>query len=148
MNLLYFFQPQYYDLAADVLAENSHLTFKYLSQYHYDFMDAVITMQTAKEEAYRKLDEMATRHTDQLRKLTKEVQEARHNHDDETVKKAVNEYDEALERYFISISFHCLILVVKPRTLRNLITRQAKNPHGEKTKKEVSVLDVGRKPLR
>ncbi|XP_033631119.1 tetratricopeptide repeat protein 30A-like [Asterias rubens] len=97
--LLLYIKYEYYDLAADVLAENSHLTFKYLSQYHYDFMDAVITMQTAKEEAYRKLDEMATRHTDQLRKLTKEVQEARHNHDDETVKKAVNEYDEALERY-------------------------------------------------
>ena len=26
------------------------------------------------------------------------VQEARQNHDDESVKKAVNEYDEALER--------------------------------------------------
>ncbi|XP_038064381.1 tetratricopeptide repeat protein 30A-like [Patiria miniata] len=97
--LLLYSKYEYYDLAADVLAENSHLTFKFLSQYLYDFLDAVITMQTAKEEAYRKLDEMATRHTDQLRKLTKEVQEARHNHDDETVKKAVNEYDEALERY-------------------------------------------------
>jgi tetratricopeptide repeat protein 30 len=27
------------------------------------------------------------------------VQEARQNHDDEAVKRAVNEYDEALERY-------------------------------------------------
>jgi len=33
-----------------------------------------------------------------LRKLTKQVTEARQNHDDETVKKAVNDYDEALER--------------------------------------------------
>lgn len=32
------------------------------------------------------------------------VQEARQNHDDDTVKKAVNEYDEALERY----QQHCL----------------------------------------
>ena len=55
-------------------------------------------MQTSKEEAYRKLDEMATKHTEQLRKLTKQVQEARHNHDDETVKKAVNDYDESMER--------------------------------------------------
>ena len=94
----WFLSEQYYDLAADVLAENAHLTFKFLSQYQYDFLDAVITMQTSKEEAYRKLDEMATRHTEQLRKLTKQVQEARHNHDDETVKKAVNEYDEAMER--------------------------------------------------
>ena len=55
-------------------------------------------MQTSREEAYRKLDEMATRHTDQLRKLTKQVQEARTMRDDDTVKKAVIEYDEALER--------------------------------------------------
>ncbi|XP_072037148.1 intraflagellar transport protein 70A-like [Amphiura filiformis] len=97
--LILYVKYEYYDLAADVLAENAHLTFKFLSQYLYDFLDAVITMQTSKEEAYRKLDDMATRHTEQLRKLTKQVQEARHNHDDETVKKAVNEYDEALERY-------------------------------------------------
>lgn len=81
-----------------MLAENAHLTFKYLSQYLYDFLDAVITMQTSKEEAYRKLDEMATRHTEQLRKLTKQVQESRQVRDDDTVKKTVIEYDEGLER--------------------------------------------------
>lgn len=31
--------------------------------------------------------------------LVVQVQEARQNHDDEAVKRAVNEYDEALERY-------------------------------------------------
>ncbi|XP_071510135.1 intraflagellar transport protein 70A-like [Diadema antillarum] len=97
--LLLYVKYEYYDLAADVLAENAHLTFKYLTQYLYDFLDAVITMQTSREEAYRKLDEMATRHTEQLRKLTKQVQEARNVRDDDTVKKAVIEYDEALERY-------------------------------------------------
>ena len=65
----------------------------------YDFMEAVITRQTSPEEAYRKLDEMASKQTETLRKLTKQVQEARQNHDDDNVKKAVNEYDEALERY-------------------------------------------------
>ncbi|KAH3867173.1 hypothetical protein DPMN_030298 [Dreissena polymorpha] len=68
------------------------------SAYLYDFLEAVITRQTSPEEAYRKLDEMATKQTETLRKLTKQVQEARTNHDDEAVKKAVNEYDEALER--------------------------------------------------
>ena len=40
------------------------------------------------------------------------------------------------------------ILVVKQRYHRiaNLITVLAKNPNGEKTRKEVSVLDVGGKP--
>lgn len=78
-------------------------------------------MQTSREEAYRKLDEIATQHTEMLRKLTKEVQEARLHHDDESVKKAVNEYDEALERYsslmdimmimvfvyLVRVAYHC-----------------------------------------
>ena len=39
---------------------------------------------------------------------------------------------------------------MKPRTLRkvNVITVLAKNPNGEKTKMEISVLDVGGKPQR
>ncbi|CAG5118639.1 unnamed protein product, partial [Candidula unifasciata] len=95
--LLLYVKYEYYDLAADVLAENAHLTYKYLTPYLYDFLEAVITRQTSPEEAYRKLDEMATGQTETLRKLTKQVQESRQNHDEESVKKAVNEYDEALE---------------------------------------------------
>ena len=41
----------------------------------YDFLEAVITRQTSPEEAYRKLDEMATKQTETLRKLTKQVTE-------------------------------------------------------------------------
>lgn len=42
---------------------------------------------------------MASKQTEQLRKLTKDVQEARQSHDDEAVKRKVNEYDECLDRY-------------------------------------------------
>ncbi|XP_043273556.1 tetratricopeptide repeat protein 30A isoform X2 [Venturia canescens] len=97
--LLLYCKYQYYDLAADVLAENVHLTYKYLTPYLYDFLDALITQQTAPEEAYRKLDDLANKHTEALRKATKQVQEARLNHDEIAVKKAVNDYEEALERY-------------------------------------------------
>ncbi|XP_074647569.1 intraflagellar transport protein 70A-like [Tubulanus polymorphus] len=97
--LLLYVKFEYYDLAADVMAENAHLTYKYLNPYLYDFLEAIITRQTSPEEAYRRLDEMAAKQTEQLRKLTKSVQEARQNHDDEAVKKSVNEYDDALERY-------------------------------------------------
>jgi tetratricopeptide repeat protein 30 len=44
---------QNYDVAAGVLAENSHLTYKYLSQELYDYLDASIMVPTAPEEAYR-----------------------------------------------------------------------------------------------
>lgn len=97
--LLLYCKYQYYDLAADVLAENAHLTYKLLTPYLYNFLDAMITCQTAPEEAFHKFDELAGALTEQLRKLTKEVQESRKNRDDEALRKAVNEYDETLERY-------------------------------------------------
>ena len=42
-------------------------------QYMYDFLEAVITSQTSKEEAYRKLEEMAKNQTETLSNLTKQV---------------------------------------------------------------------------
>uniref|UniRef100_A0A914VNJ5 Tetratricopeptide repeat protein 30 n=1 Tax=Plectus sambesii TaxID=2011161 RepID=A0A914VNJ5_9BILA len=97
--LLLYCKYEYYDLTADVLAENAHLTYKYLTQYLYDFLDAVITQQTSPDDAFMKFDVIATQQTDELRKLTKRVQEARQSHDDEGVKRTVDAYDEALERY-------------------------------------------------
>lgn len=72
---------------------------RFVSQYLYDFLDALITQQTSPEEAYRKFDDLGNKHMEILRKATKRVQEARLNHDDSAVKKAVNDYEEALERY-------------------------------------------------
>ncbi|KAK2505189.1 hypothetical protein MC885_001080 [Smutsia gigantea] len=97
--LLLYCKYEYFDLAADVLAENAHLTYRFLTPYLYDFLDAMITCQTAPEEAFMKLDGLAGMLTEQLRRLTIQVQEARHNRDDEAVKKAVNEYDDTLEKY-------------------------------------------------
>ncbi|XP_050301582.1 tetratricopeptide repeat protein 30A isoform X2 [Anthonomus grandis grandis] len=97
--LLLYCQHECYDLAADILAENAHLTYKYLTPYLYEFLDAVITQQTSPSEAYQKFDELASRHTEQLRKLAKQVQEHRNRGDIEVVKKAIMEYEEYLERY-------------------------------------------------
>ena len=97
--LLLYCKYEYFDLAADVLAENAHLTYKFLTPYLYDFLDAMITCQTAPEEAFIKLDGLAGMLTEQLRKLTIQVQDSRHSRDDESAKKAVNEYDETLEKY-------------------------------------------------
>jgi tetratricopeptide repeat protein 30 len=62
-------------------------------------LDAIITQQTSPSEAYQKLDELASRHTELLRKLTKQVQEHRNRNDTEMVKKTVVEYEECLDRY-------------------------------------------------
>eukprot|EP01135_Chromosphaera_perkinsii_P005615 Nk52_evm29s355 gene=Nk52_evmTU29s355 len=97
--LLLYCKYEYYDLAADVLAENAHLTYKHLTPYMYDFLDSLITLQTSQEEAFRKFEVMSNQHTDKLRKLTKQVQECRQNQDDEGVKRVVDEYDNAVENY-------------------------------------------------
>ena len=47
--------------------------FRYLSPHLYDFLEALITQQTSPEEAYRKFDTIAAKHTEQLRKFTKQV---------------------------------------------------------------------------
>lgn len=67
-------------------------------KYLYDFLDALITQQTSAAEAYRKFDELGSRHIEVMRKLTQRVQEGRKKQDDEEVKVALNEYDEALEK--------------------------------------------------
>lgn len=78
-------------------------------QYLYDFLDALMLQHSAPEEAYRKLDDIASRHTEALRKLTKRVQEARQNHDDEAVKRVVTEYEDTLERYCLIFNIVCNI---------------------------------------
>ena len=50
--------------------------FRYLSPHLYDFLEALITQQTSPEEAYKKFDSIASKHTEQLRKFTKQVKSA------------------------------------------------------------------------
>mmetsp|Transcript_35996 Transcript_35996/g.119199 ORF Transcript_35996/g.119199 Transcript_35996/m.119199 type:complete len:544 (+) Transcript_35996:641-2272(+) len=97
--LLLYAKHHYYDLAADVLAENAHLTYKFLSPELYEFLDATLGVQTAPEEAYRKFDDLSKRHIDTLRALTKSIQDARLQKDNEAIKASLKSYDEALERY-------------------------------------------------
>ena len=77
---------QNYDLAAGLLAENSHLTYKYISQEQYDYLDACIMVPTSIEEAYRKFDELSAKYIDKLRKATKQIQDARLARDNELIK--------------------------------------------------------------
>lgn len=96
--ILLYCKFQYYDLAADVLAENADLTYS-MSPYLYEFIDALITSQTSPEEAFQKFEDIGSRFAEQLRKLTKTVQESRSQGDNDEVKRAVLEYEEALEKY-------------------------------------------------
>jgi tetratricopeptide repeat protein 30 len=77
--LILYCKYEYFDLAADVMAENADLTYKLLSPYLYDFLDALITQQTSPEDAFRKFDEMGSKYTNEMRKLMKQMQEIKSN---------------------------------------------------------------------
>ena len=99
--LLLYCKPTYNfnDLAADVMAENSHLVQQNLPQDVYDYLDGAILKQSSPEEAFRKFDEIANKHVDVLRRLTKSIQDARIARNNDAIRQAIMEYDEALEAY-------------------------------------------------
>lgn len=88
-----------YDTAADILAEHAHLTYKYLSPFLYDLLDAIITVQTSREEADQKLGKLSARLTTKLRALMAKIQEHRAANDEAAVKKSLREYEEELENF-------------------------------------------------
>ncbi|PAV84053.1 hypothetical protein WR25_10204 isoform A [Diploscapter pachys] len=97
--LVLYIKYEYYDLAADVLAENAHYTYRYLTQLQFDYFDAMINMITSPEIAIQKLDTLAGEKMNELRKLTKKVQEIRQANDEQAAKTAVEAFDETLEVY-------------------------------------------------
>ena len=99
--LLLYCKPShsFFDLAADVMAENTHLVNRYLDRDMYEFLDACIMQQTSPEEAYRRFDALSSRHVEVLRKLTKQINDARNLRDNDAIKLAISDYDDALERY-------------------------------------------------
>ncbi|KAG1657935.1 hypothetical protein FOA52_003014 [Chlamydomonas sp. UWO 241] len=99
--LLLYCKPNhaFYDLAADVIAENPQYVSKLLSQDLQDYLQAAIVMSSSPEEAFRRYDELGARHTEVLRRLTKQIQDARLARDNDIIKRTINEYDAALEAY-------------------------------------------------
>ena len=97
--LLLHCQHQFYDLAADMLAQSAGSAHTFLPPELYEYLEATILVATSPEEAYRKYDDLTNKHIDQLRKLTKAIQDARLKLDNEAIKQALRDYDEGLERY-------------------------------------------------
>ena len=81
------------------MAENADLTYKCLSQEDFEFLETFILQQTSKEEAYLKFEELANKHIDVLRKKTKSIQDARMARDSKAINAALQEYDQALDKY-------------------------------------------------
>uniref|UniRef100_A0A0N5A5D7 Tetratricopeptide repeat protein 30 n=1 Tax=Parastrongyloides trichosuri TaxID=131310 RepID=A0A0N5A5D7_PARTI len=97
--LLLYCKYEYYDLAADVLAENAHLTYKYLSQYIFDYFDAIITQQTSSNDAFNKFDVISNDLISQIRKLMKKSQELKDENNDKEYKDTIDQIDELMNKF-------------------------------------------------
>uniref|UniRef100_A0A7R9V8U6 Tetratricopeptide repeat protein 30 n=1 Tax=Chlamydomonas euryale TaxID=1486919 RepID=A0A7R9V8U6_9CHLO len=99
--LLLYCKPMhaFYDLAADVIAENPQYVSKLLSPDLQEYLQSAIVMSASPEEAYRRYDALGARHTEVLRRLTKQIQDARLARNNDAIKRTINEYDAALEAY-------------------------------------------------
>ncbi|KAF4658146.1 Tetratricopeptide repeat protein 30A [Perkinsus chesapeaki] len=89
----------YYDLAADILAENPALTYSCLDEDEYEFFNCLILSQASPEEGFKQFDELAQKYISKLRKVTKEVQEGRRNRENAQIKRALSEFEEVLSQY-------------------------------------------------
>jgi tetratricopeptide repeat protein 30 len=87
------------DMAADALAENPHLSSRFLSPALFDFLDACLMAPSSAEEAYRRFDALSARHVEALRRHTKAIQDARLANDKDAMKASLGAYDETLEAY-------------------------------------------------
>mmetsp|Transcript_7584 Transcript_7584/g.19456 ORF Transcript_7584/g.19456 Transcript_7584/m.19456 type:complete len:647 (-) Transcript_7584:137-2077(-) len=97
--LLLYCKYGYYDLAADILAENAEFTYKYMNPQDYEFLDGLILAQSAPEEAYRRFDDLSAKHIEALRRGTKNLQDARRLRDQGAVRKHLDDFDAALSKY-------------------------------------------------
>jgi len=88
-------QHGYHDVAADILAENSHLTFDLLSQDIYDYLDASIMITASPDEALKKFDALSKKYASSIRSLSKELESAKRRGSDDDVE--VLEIDIASE---------------------------------------------------
>lgn len=97
--LLQYCNYGYFDLAADILAENVQLTFTFLTQDLYEFLDALIMISTSPEESYQKFEVLSTKHIEKLRKITKDISEANATRNKLPIQTAIKALDDEIESY-------------------------------------------------
>lgn len=102
--LLLYCQYGCYDMAADILAENSDLTFTFLTQELFEYLDALIMTATNPEEAYQKLDTLSQNYITKLRGLIKDISDANNAVDQtskskESIRKSVEKFNSVQKQY-------------------------------------------------
>eukprot|EP00939_MAST-03C_sp_MAST-3C-sp1_P003830 g3830.t1 len=100
--LLLYCKYEYYDVAADILAQNAGLTIgpdSHITADIKEFINAAIMVPTSAKEAFHKFDILTKKHIDGLRSATKEIQDARLSRDTDAISEALKRYDDGLEKF-------------------------------------------------
>jgi tetratricopeptide repeat protein 30 len=91
--LLGYCKYEYYSHAADLLAEDTELAVKTMGRPMLDFLEAVLVYPSSKDEAYRKFDELCKVKGDILRRVLKQMEEAKRTQDVEQQQQLSLEFD-------------------------------------------------------
>ncbi|RKO95810.1 hypothetical protein CAUPRSCDRAFT_3594, partial [Caulochytrium protostelioides] len=99
--LLLYVKYESYDAAADLLAQFTQPGMNVVSPFTRDMVEAAIAAHGggSREAAFKKLSELGAQQTDELKKLTRQIQDARAQYEDDQLKRLVTEYDVAIQRY-------------------------------------------------
>ena len=106
--LLFYCKFEYYDLCADILAENTHLLHT-LQPEVLQYLECCILIQSNAAEAYRKLEQLSAAYIERLRKVTKAIQEHRLASDTERIKGELKAYDACIDAYLPILMSQCKI---------------------------------------
>ena len=97
--LLLYCKYNYFDLAADILAENPDLSVKYITNDDYEYLEALIFQSNNPEETGRRLEILGSKQLENLKRITKQIKESKTENDNKGLKNSLKEYDECLEKY-------------------------------------------------
>jgi tetratricopeptide repeat protein 30 len=97
--LLLYVKREFYDLAADLMAQYSHECASLLDPFIIEFVTSLISKDAAPNDSFKRLDELGSGLVSDLRKLTKVVQDSKLSSNEEIIKKAVSEYEDCLDKY-------------------------------------------------
>ena len=89
----------YHDIAADILAENSHLTFDLLTQDIYDYLDASIMVTASPDDALQKFDALSKNYSSSIRSLRKDLERNTKSGNEDEVNAIKSDIDNNLETF-------------------------------------------------
>lgn len=107
--MLLYAKHEYFDLAADVLADNSDLAFKFINPQDFEYIDTLIFQNASADDTLRRFEDLGRRHLDNLKRVTRSIKEAQSEKDNVLLQRSLKEYDELLERYIPVLMAHTKI---------------------------------------